>query len=70
LNIFLITKTDDSRALKAVKEIATLKQLLGEWQSETNIGPKSPFSFSQTVEAFSYLNTNKAIGKIVIHLIP
>ncbi|XP_061348582.1 2-methylene-furan-3-one reductase-like [Gastrolobium bilobum] len=31
---------------------------------------KSPFPFSQTVEAFSYLKTNKAIGKVVISPIP
>ena len=34
------------------------------------LDPKSPFPFSQTVEAFSYLNTNRAIGKVVIHPIP
>ncbi|KAK2365596.1 2-methylene-furan-3-one reductase [Trifolium repens] len=34
------------------------------------LDPKSPFPFSQTVEAFSHLNTNRAIGKIVIHPIP
>ncbi|XP_027358724.1 2-methylene-furan-3-one reductase-like [Abrus precatorius] len=34
------------------------------------LDPKSPFPFSQTVEAFTYLKTNKAIGKIVIHPIP
>ncbi|KAJ1416491.1 Quinone oxidoreductase/zeta-crystallin, conserved site [Sesbania bispinosa] len=34
------------------------------------LDPKSPFPFSQTVEAFSYLKTNKATGKVVIHPIP
>ncbi|XP_019434349.1 PREDICTED: 2-methylene-furan-3-one reductase-like isoform X3 [Lupinus angustifolius] len=34
------------------------------------LDPKSPFPFSQTVEAFSYLETNRAIGKVVIHPIP
>ncbi|AES74705.1 putative 2-methylene-furan-3-one reductase [Medicago truncatula] len=34
------------------------------------LDPKSPFPFYQTLEAFSYLNTNRAIGKIVIHPIP
>ena len=28
------------------------------------IDPKSPFPFSKTVEAFSYLNINKATGKV------
>ncbi|KAK2365600.1 2-methylene-furan-3-one reductase [Trifolium repens] len=31
---------------------------------------KSPFPFSETVEAYSYLNTNRTVGKIVIHPIP
>jgi 2-methylene-furan-3-one reductase len=30
----------------------------------------SPFPFSETVEAYSYLNTNRTVGKIVIHPIP
>nr|ACZ74700.1 quinone oxidoreductase-like protein [Phaseolus vulgaris] len=34
------------------------------------LDPKSPFSFSQTVEAFAHLKTNRAIGKVVIHPIP
>lgn len=34
------------------------------------LDPKSPFPFSQTVEAFSYLETNRATGKVVIHPIP
>ena len=34
------------------------------------LDPKSPFSFSQTVEAFAYLKTNRVIGKVVIHPIP
>ncbi|KAL2335659.1 hypothetical protein Fmac_016872 [Flemingia macrophylla] len=31
------------------------------------LDPKSPFPFSHTVEAFAYLKTNRAIGKVVIH---
>ncbi|KAJ1416495.1 Quinone oxidoreductase/zeta-crystallin, conserved site [Sesbania bispinosa] len=34
------------------------------------LDPKSPFPFSQTVEAFSYLKTNRATGKVVIYPIP
>lgn len=34
------------------------------------IDPKGPFPFSQVVEAFSYLETNRAVGKVVIHPIP
>ncbi|KAM1065697.1 hypothetical protein FF2_021000 [Malus domestica] len=31
------------------------------------IDPKGPFPFSKLVEAFSYLETNRATGKVVIH---
>ncbi|TKY69254.1 2-methylene-furan-3-one reductase [Spatholobus suberectus] len=34
------------------------------------LDPKSPFPFSQTVEAFSHLKTNRVTGKVVIHPIP
>lgn len=34
------------------------------------LDPKSPFPFSQAVEAFSYLETGRATGKVVIHPIP
>ncbi|KAJ7970853.1 2-methylene-furan-3-one reductase-like [Quillaja saponaria] len=34
------------------------------------IDPKGPFPFSQAVEAFSYLDTNRATGKVVIYPIP
>ncbi|KAF7846686.1 hypothetical protein BT93_L3914 [Corymbia citriodora subsp. variegata] len=31
------------------------------------IDPKSPFPFTQAIEAFSYLQTGRAAGKVVIH---
>ncbi|KAJ7970850.1 2-methylene-furan-3-one reductase-like [Quillaja saponaria] len=34
------------------------------------IDPKGPFPFSQVVEAFSYLDTQRATGKVVIYPIP
>ncbi|KAL3501188.1 hypothetical protein ACH5RR_035637 [Cinchona calisaya] len=34
------------------------------------VDPKGPFEFSKVVEAFSYLETNRATGKVVIHPIP
>ncbi|RVX10457.1 NADPH-dependent alkenal/one oxidoreductase, chloroplastic [Vitis vinifera] len=34
------------------------------------VDPKGPFPFSQVVEAFSYVETSRATGKIVIHPIP
>ncbi|KAL2344327.1 hypothetical protein Fmac_005612 [Flemingia macrophylla] len=34
------------------------------------VDPKGPFPFDQLAEAFSYLETNRATGKVVIHPIP
>ena len=34
------------------------------------IDPNGPFPFSKAVEAFSYIETNKATGKVIIHPIP
>ncbi|CAJ2636466.1 NADPH-dependent alkenal/one oxidoreductase, chloroplastic [Trifolium pratense] len=34
------------------------------------IDPKGPFNFAQVAEAFSYIETNKATGKVVIFPIP
>ncbi|XVF02457.1 hypothetical protein REPUB_Repub04eG0176900 [Reevesia pubescens] len=34
------------------------------------VDPKGPFSFAQVAEAFSYIETNRAVGKVVIHPIP
>ena len=34
------------------------------------IDPKGPFPFSKTLEAFAYLETSRATGKIVIYPIP
>lgn len=34
------------------------------------LDPKGPFPFSQSVEAFSHLETGRATGKLVIHPIP
>lgn len=47
-----------------------LKPYLEDGSVKPVIDPKSPFPFSQTVEAFSYLQTNRATGKVVIHPIP
>jgi 2-methylene-furan-3-one reductase len=34
------------------------------------IDPKTPLPFSEVIEAFSYLETSRALGKVVIHPIP
>lgn len=52
---------------------AVLKKLnpyLDSGKVKAVIDPKGPFPFAQVVEAFSYLETNRAKGKVVIHPIP
>ncbi|KAF3431278.1 hypothetical protein FNV43_RR26008 [Rhamnella rubrinervis] len=52
---------------------AVLKKLnpyLDSGKVKAVIDPKGLFPFSQVVEAFSYLETNRAKGKVVIHPIP
>lgn len=34
------------------------------------VDSKGPFPFAKVVEAFSYIETNRATGKVVIHPIP
>lgn len=34
------------------------------------VDPKGPFSFAQVAEAFAYIETNRAAGKVVISPIP
>ncbi|KAL2950771.1 hypothetical protein AAZX31_19G008300 [Glycine max] len=47
-----------------------LKPYLESGKVKPILDPKSPYPFSQTVEAFAHLKTNRAIGKVVIHPIP
>ncbi|KAK3413238.1 2-methylene-furan-3-one reductase [Eucalyptus grandis] len=47
-----------------------LKPFLESGKVKPVIDPKSPFPFSQAIEAFSYLQTRRATGKVVIHPIP
>ncbi|KAJ8773798.1 hypothetical protein K2173_008261 [Erythroxylum novogranatense] len=52
---------------------AVLKKLnpyLESGKVKTIVDPKGPFPFSQVAEAFSYIETNRATGKVVIHPIP
>ncbi|CAJ2643589.1 unnamed protein product [Trifolium pratense] len=39
-----------------------LKPYLESGKVKPILDPKSPFPFSETVEAYSYLNTNRAVG--------
>ena len=47
-----------------------LKPYLESGKIKPVVDPKGPFTFSQVAEAFSYIETNRATGKVVIHPIP
>ncbi|KAI9390296.1 hypothetical protein POPTR_008G161600v4 [Populus trichocarpa] len=47
-----------------------LKPYLESGKVKPVLDPKGPFPFSQTAEAFSYLETSRAVGKVVIYPIP
>ncbi|XP_052118396.1 2-methylene-furan-3-one reductase-like isoform X1 [Arachis duranensis] len=47
-----------------------LKPYLDSGKVKPVLDPKSPLPFSKAIEAFSYLKTNRATGKVVIHPIP
>lgn len=47
-----------------------LKPYLESGRVKPLLDPKGHFPFSQTVEAFSYLDTNRATGKVIVHPIP
>uniref|UniRef100_A0A2N9H6N3 Enoyl reductase (ER) domain-containing protein n=1 Tax=Fagus sylvatica TaxID=28930 RepID=A0A2N9H6N3_FAGSY len=47
-----------------------LKPYLESEKVKPVIDPKGPFPFSKTVEAFSYLDSNRATGKVVVYPIP
>ncbi|KAL5582560.1 hypothetical protein UlMin_015002 [Ulmus minor] len=47
-----------------------LKPYLESGKVKPVIDPKGQFPFSKTSEAFSYLETNRATGKVVVHPIP
>lgn len=52
---------------------AVLKKLnpyLESGKVKSIVDPKGPFTFDQVAEAFSYIETNKATGKVVIFPIP
>ena len=61
---FRFVVTSDGEVLKK------LNPYLESGKVKPVIDPKGPYPFSQVVEAFSYIETNKAVGKVVIHPIP
>ncbi|GJZ61135.1 2-methylene-furan-3-one reductase [Tanacetum coccineum] len=52
------------KAAKVVKECGSVVVLTG---AVTVIDPNSPFPFDRVKEAFSYLETNRATGKVVVY---
>ncbi|XP_062110304.1 2-methylene-furan-3-one reductase [Humulus lupulus] len=61
---FRFVVTSNGEALKK------LNPYLESGKVKPVIDSKGPFPFSQVVEAFSYIETNRAVGKVVIHPIP
>ncbi|KAK7266113.1 hypothetical protein RIF29_18753 [Crotalaria pallida] len=51
-------------------ELEKLQPYLESGKVKAVLDPKGPFPFTQAIEAFSHLETNRAIGKVVIHPIP
>ena len=47
-----------------------LKPYLESGKVKPVLDPKSPFPFSKTLDAFSHLETSRAIGKVVVYPIP
>ncbi|XP_074560453.1 2-methylene-furan-3-one reductase-like isoform X1 [Curcuma longa] len=58
------------KALKAVKEGGRVVGITEEGKIKPLVDPKGPFPFSQVIEAFTYLESGRATGKVVIYPIP
>lgn len=50
--------------------LTKLNLFIEEGKIKPVVDPKGPFPFSQVVEAFTYLETGRATGKVVIYPIP
>lgn len=61
---FRFVVTSDGAAL------SKLNPFLENGKVKPVIDPKGPFPFSKVAEAFSYLETGRATGKVVIYPIP
>ncbi|CAA0814133.1 Quinone oxidoreductase-like protein -chloroplastic [Striga hermonthica] len=59
---FVVTSNGES--------LKKLNPFLESGQVKALIDPKGPFPFDKVTEAFSYLETNRATGKVVIYPIP
>ncbi|XP_062151363.1 2-methylene-furan-3-one reductase-like [Alnus glutinosa] len=61
-SVFVLTSNGSS--------LEKLKPYLESGKVKPLIDPKGRFPFSKTVEAFSYLETNRATGKVIVYPIP
>lgn len=61
---FLFIETSDGEVLDK------LNPYLESGKLKPVLDPKAPFPFSQAKEAFSHLQTARAIGKVVVYPIP
>lgn len=59
---FVVTSTGST--------LKTLNPYLESGKVKPVVDPKGPFPFDKVSDAFSYLETNHATGKVVIHPIP
>ncbi|MFX6532757.1 zinc-binding dehydrogenase [Acinetobacter baumannii] len=50
--------------------LESLRPFLENGRLKAVIDPKSPFHFNNTIEAFGYLETGRASGKVVISNFP
>ncbi|XP_015879176.3 2-methylene-furan-3-one reductase [Ziziphus jujuba] len=62
--------TTDFFLTSTATTLEKLKPYLESGKVKPVLDPKTPFPFSKTVEAFSHLETSRAIGKIVVYPIP
>jgi 2-methylene-furan-3-one reductase len=61
-SVFVLTSNGSS--------LEKLKPYLESGKVKPLIDPKGRFPISKTVEAFSYLETNRATGKVIVYPIP
>lgn len=61
---FRFVVTSDGAVLKK------LNPFLESGKVKPIVDPKGPFPFSKVAEAFSYVESSRATGKVVIHPIP
>lgn len=50
--------------------LTKLNPFIEEGKIKPLVDPKGPFPFSQVIEAFTYLESGRATGKVVIYPIP